>query len=53
MPYVFRVGLGIRGMKDQEAKDAKAVKDAVNQAYIDRYDCLEKDLPCFLAPKVK
>jgi len=49
--YVFRVGLGIRGMKDQEAKDAKAVKDAVNQAYIDRYDCLEKDLPCFLAPK--
>ena len=47
---MFRVGLGIGGMKDQEAKDAK---DAVNQAYIDRYDWPKKELPCFLAPKVK
>ncbi|XP_063690481.1 uncharacterized protein LOC134823061 [Bolinopsis microptera] len=41
--YVFRVGVGIRGMKE-------AAKDAVNQAYIDKY---ELPVPCFLAPKVK
>ncbi|XP_063691395.1 uncharacterized protein LOC134823770 [Bolinopsis microptera] len=49
IPYVFRVGLGKSGMKEA----AKLTKDAVNQVYLDKYNCPEEDLPCFLAPQEK